>query len=63
MRRIADRINLASELYGLVSITAVDVESAIASLKLDGYSPEYLADREELIARRIMRINPNKLAR
>ena len=59
---ITQRINAAPDLYGLQPVTTEMVQQAIESLKADGYSHEYLANREELIARRILRLDPGKLA-
>ena len=43
-------------------MTSEMVQQAVESLKADGYSIDYLAKREELIARRILRLDPGKLA-
>ena len=58
MQRLTDEINSDSESYGFGAITAAQVASAIQSLERDGYAFEYVVARVELIARRILRINP-----
>lgn len=62
LRSITKRINGSPDLYGLQPVCVAMVQQAVESLKQDGYSVEYLADREELIAHRILRLDPGKLA-
>ena len=62
LQSITKRLNSSPDLYGLQPVTVEVVEWAVESLGQDGYSLEYLADREELIARRILRLDPSKLA-
>jgi hypothetical protein len=62
MQRMADDINGNAESYGVGTITASQVASAIESLESDGYAFDSVLAREELIARRIIRINPSSNA-
>jgi len=56
IQRIANDINGNAELYGLDPVSIADIDRAIRSLEDDGYAFEYVAGREELIARRILRL-------
>ena len=62
IQRIVDDINANADSYGLVPISISDVDPAIRSLGKDGYAFEYVVAREELIARRILRLDRSRLA-
>ena len=62
LQSITKRLNASTDLYGLQPVTVEVVRVGIESLERDGDSIEYLTDREELIALRILRLDPSKLA-
>jgi len=60
--RIARGINANAELCWLAPVSIAEIDRAIWSFEDDGYTFEYVVDREEMIARRIRRLGPGTLA-
>jgi len=62
LRSIRDKINAAPNLYGINKVGIALVREAAASLEAEGRPIETLRGKEEIVAKRIIRLNPDKVA-
>ena len=62
LRSIRDNINAAPDLYGINKVGLTMVREAAASLEAEGRPIETLRGKEEIVAKRIIRLNPDKVA-
>ena len=63
LRSIKANINAALDLYGINKVSLALVREAVASLEAEGRRPiETLRGKEEIVAKRIIRLNPDKVA-
>ena len=62
LRSIRDAINAAPNLYGINKVGLALVREAAAPLDAEGRPVEQLRGKEEIVAKRIIRLNPDKVA-
>lgn len=62
LQLLKDNINASAATHGITEVTIELVQGGVASLEQEGWSIETLRGKEKTVARRIIRLNPGKVA-
>lgn len=62
LRSIKDNINAATDVYGINEVSLDLVREAVASLETEGRQIDGISKKEEVVAKRILRLNPGMVA-